>query len=289
MDIRLTMLLTWATVSTIFGTVALGLWIWARPGRAAIVGAREVERPVRRGELITLPLTLEEADAEAAERLAETLAARALAQDPTLAHAEVVDASGHRVLRLARNATPRVIALPEVLHEPHLARRHAPSPVRPGAGGGAPPRALEPAAPDTPPPPIEPLGGRPAAARYRLPPQVHALLVDPRDHVDLVRAILTAAGDTVTRRGDLIDAGDVAIVVVPVEDDAERALGYGYLRLQSTPAPTKVLLHLGYVPPEILTRHRAAAPAVHHADGRTIQQLADAVAVGLDPRALLLP
>lgn len=281
MDIRLTLLLTWATISTIFAAVAIGLWVWSRPRMAASAVARDVARPTMAGETLVLPIALH-TDPDAAARLADELADQALARDAELERVEVVDRDGRTILTRPRTSAPRVIALPEVLHEPRLARRHAPSPVGGSwsvGGSGPPPPGTAPA----------PLGQRPAADRFRLPEPVRDLLTDADDHLEVIRAVLAASGTAVTRHGDLLDAGDLAVVLVSAEDDADHALGYGYLRLQSSSAPTKVLVHLGYVPPQVLARHRAAAPAIHHADTRTIQQLADAVAVGLDPQALLLP
>lgn len=228
----------------------------------------------RAGARIQLDLGGVDPDDPAVERLAREAARHALHVDPKLDHVEVVDRDGLLLVREARHRPHREVALPEVLSEPHTGRPHRPSPVRADEPERHPRRVPEP-----PPTVVE----APLADRLDLPARVRTRVRHPDRAVDVVHAILGAAGRPSTVDGDLVRCGEVAIVVVDPRVNAEAALTHGYLRVDATDAVRGLVIRTGYADPRLVRRREAAAPHVRHVGPDALQRMADAVAVGADP------
>lgn len=252
---------------------AIVFWLWRRsPGK--LEARREPWEPggETSGTRLTLDIGTSEPDHPSVQRLVREAAHRALAADPSLDEVEVVDRDG-RVLGVERRPEP----LPEVSMPPtsgqRTPRRHAPSPVPHE-------QDLHPRAAHEPAPEVRAVA---LADRLDLAEEIRRRVAEPDRAVDIVRAILEAAGRPVEVHGDLLVSGDVAIAVVDVRGDAERALTHGFLRIKSTDARRGMVLRLGYVDPAIVRRREAAAPHVRHVGPDAIQRMADAAAVGGDP------
>jgi hypothetical protein len=259
--------------------VAALVWVWQRVSDAATPGPRRSAwdgDAARTGTRIVLDLPDADPDDAAVQRLVSEAAHRVLARDRELEEVEVVARDGRVLGRERRpDPLPAETPLPAALREPHPTGRHVPSPVRqPDAGH---PRHVA-----EPPPEVR---YSPLAERLDLPPAVRDRITAPDRAVDVLRAILDAAGRSAVVDGDLVTSDDVAIVVVDTDGDAERALNHGFLRIQATDAPRGMILRLGYVDPRVTRRREAAAPHVRHVGPDALQRMADAVAAGGDPIA----
>lgn len=124
------------------------------------------------------------------------------------------------------------------------------------------------------------------AERFDLTASVRKRLHDPDDPVDLVRAILEAAGmDPIVER-ELIRVGDRCVVVVndPGAGTIGReTLNRAYLLIQQVRARTALVVVLGYLDLRELRRRQALAPHVMYVGSVGIQRMADAVELGVDP------
>lgn len=257
--------------------VALVVWVWRRPLAPRPATEPWDEDPSVTGARVVLDLVAKDPDDPALRRLVHETALRALRSNTTVDRVEVVDADG-RVLGTEERAAPLPeVALPAELHEPHLRRSRTPSVVpRPKARGSR--------APSAPPEDVS-VAARPFADRLDLPADVRRRIQRPDRVVDVVRAILEAAGRPTEVRGDVVVSGDLAVAVVDARTDAEGALTHGFLRVQETGAPRGIVVRLGYVDPRVIRRREATAPHVRHVAVDAVQRMADAVAVGADPIA----
>lgn len=137
--------------------------------------------------------------------------------------------------------------------------------------------------------PAEPDPSTPFAERHDLPPAVREGLRDPDDPVDVLRAIVEAAGRPATVSGPSVLTGEVLLIVLPgyrgvvTGDD----LTHAYLRFEASRAPYGVAICLGYVDPDDLRRREILAPNLRHVTHDAIQRMADAVALGGDPMAFI--
>lgn len=252
----------------------------ALPPPAAPPG--ELARVVRRdGDRVVLDLEVSDPTAPPVRRLALDLAARTFTDDPALRRLTVVDRTGRTLLTTTREeATVQLPDLPPDLSVgPRRPASRAPDPL--GRGGGSSREA-------GPPPHITPLGPRPFVARFDLPTSVLDQVRDGDDPVEVVGAVLRAGGRPVERHGDVIVSEDTALTVVDVADDAERALARAFVRLRDSGAPRGIVVRLGYADPSVVARHAGAARHVHQRDVTAVQAMADAVALGVDPIALVL-
>jgi hypothetical protein len=244
---------------------------------------------------ITLDVPAGDADDAALRRLATQLAERALDRDPSLHVVEVVDLDGRDVLRLHRAQRPRTIQLPESLHEPHVRPPRGPSPVpregasRPGGPGAEAAREGPTTMTDQAIERVEPVGARPAAARFDLPPAVRDRIAPDADHVSVLEAILAVAGHPTSRDGDVVLLPHMAFIVADVRGDPEHALSRAYLRLRQTGRAHGIVIRLGYVDPTVLARRASSAPDVVYTDTRALQRMADATALGLNPLDFVHP
>lgn len=262
-------------VAALLTGVVLGLWFRrARPSpappTASGVGSLQVV------------LDLEDADPDdpAVIRLVHESGVRALAASPDVEEVEV-RARGGRLLGRAdrRIRRPSRIAIPVHLFEPRVNGRRSP-PLRHVRDEDRPVSASpRPVAVDDP-------RRRVVADRYELSTEIRALLADPDDPVDVVRAILEAGGREVSVAGDLLRIGACAIVVVPSHGSelaSEDALNHAFRRIQESRAERGVVLSLGPLRMEDVRRREMLAPHVLHTGPDAIQRMADAVAVGADP------
>jgi hypothetical protein len=265
------------TIGVTLVVVALALWAWRSiaPGRGGPARS-SWERDQVSGTRITLDLGDVDPDAPAVQRLVREAAHRVLARDPSLDEVEVVDRDGRTLARERRpSPLPPEVSVPEALREPHARGRHAPSPVGRDEGGHL---SVVPGAP----PEVRSI---PLAERYELSLGIRARLQELDDGAGLLEAILAEAGREPTRDGDVVRCGDVAIAVVDVQGDPERALSHGFLRIDATDATRGIVLRLGFVDPVAIRRREAAAPHVRHVGPDAIQRMADAAAAGADPIA----
>ena len=257
---------------------------------AAVVSSRR-----RRRRSISIGLTgapsgpvvvvLDVRDADPADpaviRLVHETGVRALAEFPDVVEVEV-RARGGRLLGTAdrRIRRPKRVAIPRHLYEPHESGTGAPAAAPPAREEDLPATATPRLVAALEPPP------RPLADRFELPGAVRERVRDPRDPVDLVRAILEASGADVSVAGDLLRVGEVAVVVIPAHGSelvGADALNHAYRRVLEARADRGVVLSMGPLRVEDVHRREMLAPHVLHAGPDGIQRMADAVAVGADP------
>jgi hypothetical protein len=279
-------LVLWLALVAIVLLGAVLIVLAARSGKAALppptAPPGELARVVRRdGDRVVLDLEVADATAGPVRRLALDLAARTFTDDPALARLTVVDRTGRTLLTTTREeATVQLPDLPPDLSVGgRRPGRRAPDPL--GRGGGSTREA-------GPPPHITPLGPRPFVARFDLPTSVLDQVRDGDDPVEVLGAVLRAGGRPVERHGDVLVSEDTACTVVDVSDDADRALARAFVRLRDSGAPRGIVVRLGYADPAVVARHAHAARHVHQRDVTAVQAMADAVALGADPIALVL-
>ncbi len=269
----------------LFGALAVVLLLAAvsLAWRRASVAVRD--RPDRRaweaaggapGDQVVLDLAGADPALPSVERLVREAAHRALAADPDLDEVEVVDRDGRTLARERRPGPLRAEpALPAMLRVPPARSPRGPSPV---------PRR-DVTHPRSVPEPAPQVRSVPLADRLDLPADLRGRIEDADDGTAIVHAILEAGGRQVQRDGDLLRTDDVAVAVVDVHADADRALTHGFLRIQATDAARGLVIRLGYADPSTVRRREAAAAHVRHAGPDALQRMADAVAVGADPIA----
>lgn len=233
-----------------------------RPGRSdrAPTGAA--------GRSVTLDLEAVDPGAPAVRRLVEAAAAPLLAADPALDAVEVRDRNGVLigvVERAVDGSDAVVVAVPGLPHvtggdrggrgddEETLALREREPTVRDGA----------------------------FADRFDLPPAVAARLGPEADLVDLVRALLEAAGRDVEVEDDVVRSGEEAVVALGATHPD--ALSAGYLRYRRSGARRGLALSLRDVGAHEVARRERLAPDLRYGGPAAIQRMADAVAVGADP------
>jgi hypothetical protein len=232
------------------------------------------------GARVVLDLDAADPEHPSVRRLVDEAGRRALARDRSLERVVVEARDGRPLGEVERpRPLPPSATLPDSLEVSHGTRPSPPSPVGHDEVDG----------PRRPPEPAPEVVALPLADRLDLPPSVRARVADPDRATDVVVAILAEAGSAATVDGDLIRVGDVALVIVDPRRDPERALTYGFLRIQGTDAARGIVLRLGYVDPQLVRAREAAAPHVRHVGPDGLQRMADAVTAGArDPLAFLL-
>ena len=242
--------------------------------------ARPWETTEPGGAVVVLDLVPTDPDHPSVQRLVEEAAHRPLTSDPTIEVVEVRDRE-HRVLGRVRRPEPlREVTLPDQLHEPRPRPSRTPDPL--GRSSTPHPR---------PSPSAEPVevADRPFTERFDLDERIRRAVHDPDDPVDLVRALLSLGGHAPEAHGDLLVAGDVAIVVLGDPGHSlDAALSRAFLRIQQARTPRGIVIHLAWVNPETLHRRELAAPNVKHVGSEAVQRMADAVMVGADPLGFVL-
>lgn len=177
---------------------------------------------------------------------------------------------------------PRELSVSPVLHEPHVRRTHVPD-VLGGLYGSEPaPRPIR----DRHTPGELAPPHRSLMDQFDLPEAVRTGIGDPDDPIDLVRAILEAAGVRCEIDGDLIQVGESALVILRASGDVvigHEALNHAYLRVVRSGAQRGMVIALGFMDPREVKRREMLAPQVLHAGPDGIQRMADAVSLGADP------
>jgi hypothetical protein len=227
---------------------------------------------------VRLDLSVEDPDHPAVQRLVNDAARRALRANPELDDVEVHDRDGQLLGRVLRpGPLPPAPSIPEDLREPHSRPDHTPQAVR------GPSRLPQP----LPEPDDEidvSVPGRPFAEQFDLPESVRRRVRDPERPIELVRAILEAAGQPVRTDHDVAVTGDTAVAVVsPGSGSMSEELARAFMRIQASGAARGVIVRLGYVDPALIRHREAAAPHVRHVNTDGIQRMADAVEAGGDP------
>lgn len=225
---------------------------------------------------IALDLGASDPDHPSVERLVQDVARRALREDPELDEVEVTDRDGTVLGRLAR---PSPLApgptLPEQLHEPRARTDHTPRVVGgPSSSWGELPEPDQDVDISVP--------GTLFADRFDLPDHVRRRVTDPERPIEVVRAILEAAGRPVHLDRDVAVTGDTAIAIVSVLRTGEE-LSEAFMRVHASGAARGVIIRLAYADPELIRHREAAAPHVRHVTAEGIQRMADAVEAGGDP------
>lgn len=234
------------------------------------------------GERIVLDLEVDDPSHASVQRLVFAAARQALDAAPALDSVEVVDRNGAVLGTVERDQPlPRELEVPATLHEPRAKRSRGPQAV-PRSAGQTPQLEHEEGGPVGIPP-------RSWADRFDLPPAARQGVTDGERPADVIRAILAAGGLDAQARGNVVQAGDTAVVVIPdVRDGAAEAINRAYLQYKETGAQHGILVRLGYVAPDVIRRHDRATPDVRHISADGVQRMADAVAVGADPLAFAL-
>lgn len=262
-------------VAVVAAAVALAAAVIRRSGTVRA----PLERPHR--GIITLDIGTAQAGHPGVERLARDAARHSLAMDPALTEVEVRSQSGGVLGMFPRSAAApvRQIAMPAA----GVAHRHVvihlpgdPDEDRPVV---APPRF---AAPQPAPP------KRPLAEILELPEIVRHRLRRPDDAIDIVRAVLETAGHKVSVEGDLIVAGDLAIVVIQ-GPATHKMLNHAYLRFRAGGTKEGVVIATGILPSGEASRREMLAPELRHTGVEAIQRMADAAAIGADPLRFIVP
>jgi hypothetical protein len=248
------------------------------------------------GARATVILEIDRGDPESAavRRLVHETAARVFRMMPSLEEVEVRSRTGSLLGTGRREPLPEhPVAIPQQLHEPHRLRTRVPhlgadmideEPLPAPTLEG-----LIPAAPTSPTPAPTPEVALPPPApiadRFDLPESVRRALRDPDDPVDVVRAILDAAGIECRVEGELIYAADQAVVVLKPSGAVvgPELLNHAYLRIQRSEADRGLVIAFGRLDLGDIRRRELLAPSVLHVGVDGIQRMADAVAIGADP------
>lgn len=232
----------------------------------------------------TIVLDVGEIDAtsEGARRLAKEAAHRARLGSKEIGDVTVVTRAGSLLgFFPATDAHLPRAPYPLQLVEPHT--RHSGGEPRPGLEGELHPTVI---------PGFQERAyrevKRPLIESFELPDVVLKEIRRPDDPLDIVRAILSAAGVRTTEEGDLIRSGDQVFVILPAPVGhalLPDALNHAYWRFRNSGAARGVVIGLGFMDPIEVRRRESLAPELRHSGPEAIQRMADAVSVGADPLA----
>lgn len=226
---------------------------------------------------VRLDVETSNADDPAVRRLVEQVAQRAFRRSPEVQDVTVVNRDGTVLAKVAR---PKPIhgTLPTAPGQPAGNRR--PLELRvPQPGEQSPDGAR-----------FQPPPGRVWAERFDLPDSVRGRIEDPDRLVDVVAAVLAASGAPVEVHGDVIQSGDVAIIVIGEGWGGSSAdeLSSAFLRFERTGAQHGLVISAHYLDEREVRRRRALAPNLHYSGLHIIQWMADAVVAGGDPLQLAI-
>lgn len=230
--------------------------------------------------VVTLDIDPPDPSAPTVRRLVNETALRVLGQRRDVDVVEVLGRSGALLGRVPRapQVRPQPDLLPQLL-EPHHRPRH----------GGATLSALnEPAAAVDVHFEVLDAGRvhRPLAEVFELPDAVHAALRSNDSAVELVRAILEAAGLEAGVDGDVVRSGDDLIIVIGSTLGrvvTPEELNHAYMRFSASGARRGVVLTPGLLYPADIRRRELLVPSLVHAGPEGIQRMADGVALGGNP------
>lgn len=127
----------------------------------------------------------------------------------------------------------------------------------------------------------DPFGDTATAQRLDLPAAVRDQLPDDPTLVDVVAAILAAAGHEPVVEQDVVRVGDRAVVAAESTD--HDSLSGAFLRYRSSGARYGVVVSRRSVPGSEVRRRELLAPDLRYAPPGALQRMADAVTVGGDP------
>lgn len=270
--------LTLIAAVAVLGLVVLGLLV-----RRGFSGPTRPPRPTWEqpvagsGRVVVLDLVADDPQRPSMQRLVQDVGVRTLAADPDLDTVEVRDRAGTTLGHVTRpDPLPPMI---ETTREATGSRTHRPNPI----GGSTPP-------------PVDHRGSgvdlqvptRHFADRFELPAAVHERLRDPESPVDLLRAILEAAGQRTRIDGEVLVADETGVLVALIDGDPNAALNHAYLRFRDTGLARGLVVHVGFVDPAYVRHREVAAPNVRHVGADALQRMADAVDLGSDPLAAAL-
>jgi hypothetical protein len=233
---------------------------------------------------VVLPVDDADPDAPATQRIVAEAARRALDDHPEVTTVVVRSAGGRELGRVHRTETPPpkpFVDVPDALLEPHAHRHPGPGdPVehKPGAAVSAHVRFSDE-------PPHRQMH-KTLAEHFDLPDGVRQKIAHPDDAVDIVRAILSAAGVPFDVDDNVIVCGDRALVVIRTSLHGavgSEHLDAAYLRFERSHVKRGVVVTPGTIYPHEISRRHALAPALLHAGPDGIQRMADAAAIGADP------
>lgn len=293
MEVGVTEFVTVVVLAIVFlGVAVVGIAAYvairrtkARSARPSSVGDDSIRSGHRE---ITLPVDDADPANAATMRLVQEAARRALAADPTVMTVVVTSTSGRELGRVERAvAVPPapLVDVPLAISEPHAPRHYRPddaitSQERPHTPPGV--RFTE-----EPPRPHRTL-----AEHFELPDVVRDRIHDPEDAVDIVCATLDAAGVPTHVDGNVVRFDDNVIVVLraPLWSSvtAER-LNVAFLLFQRSGARSGVVVTPGALHVHDVRRREMLAPELLHTGPEGIQRMADAVAMGADPRHFIVP
>jgi hypothetical protein len=273
-------------IGVIVAVVIIGaLFIGVRSFRGPLASTPETVPVRQEGDTAVIVVDLAGADpaSPAAQRIIDDIAVHAFASIRDVSSVEVRDPSGavlgvrHRVTTVPGPPPD----LPRDLLEPHHDPRHSalvtpderPDLAHPHFVTDDPPR-------------------RPLAERFQLPARVRERIRNPDDCVDLVAAILGAAGQDVTVDGNILRRGnDVVIVLanrlgvpVPPED-----LNHAFRLFEREHARRGIVVTAGHLDHKDVQRRETLAPSLLHTGPDGIQRMADAAELGLDPLRFAIP
>lgn len=252
----------------------------APPAGVSVPGARiEGDRVI-----VPLDITSTDGDHPAVVRLVDDAAGRVFLSAPeSVRRVEVRNRDDLPIGLRDRSALPPELTMPDHLPTSGAPRSDAPE-VPPERGdAGSPTATPRPAAPGADPGRVE---ERVLADRFELADMVRSRVEDPSDPVDIVRAILEAAGLESAVEGDVLRAGDRAVVVVRTRIGGlvdPNALNTAYQRFKDSGARRGVVVTPGSMSQSDLRRRQAFDSSLLHAGPEGIQRMADAAEVGADP------
>ena len=223
-------------------TSALVALIAFRSSRRSAASRTGSPRTVSASRVAAVTLEIDEADpaSPAVRRLVQETARGIFRTAPDAREVVVRTRAGTILGRVSRETPmPRELTVSPVLHEPHVRRTHVPD-VLGGLYGSEP--APRPDRDRHTPGELAP-PHRPLMDQFDLPEAVRTGIRDPDDPIDLVRAILEAAGVPCEIDGDLIRVGESALVILRTSGDVvigHEALNHAYLRVVRSGAATRV-------------------------------------------------
>jgi len=278
-------IILWVLFGVVLLTASLVALIAFRSSRRSAATRTGSPLTVSASGVASVTLEVDEADpaSSAVRRLVQETALGIFRASPDAREVEVRTRTGTILARVSRGTSPpRELTISPELHEPHVRRTHVPDvlggrygsepaqiPIREGYTSGE----------LTPP-------HRPLIDQFDLPEAVRTGIGDPDDPIELVRSILEAAGVHCDIDGDLIQAGETALVILRASGDVvigHEALNHAYLRVVRSEAQRGVVIAFGFMDPREVRRREMLAPQVLHAGPDGIQRMADAVSLGADP------
>lgn len=279
------MIILWVLFGVLLLTASLVALIAFRSSRRSAAPPTGSPLTVPASRVASVTLEVDEADpaSSAVRRLVHETALGIFRASPDAHEVEVRTRAGTILTRVSRGTPlPRELTISLELHEPHVRRTHVPD-VLGGLHGSEPaPRQIR----DRHTPAELTPAHRPLIDQFDLPEAVRTRIGDPDDPVDLVRSILEAAGVNCDIDGDLIRAGETALVILRASGDVvigHESLNHAYLRVVRSEAQRGVVIALGFIDPREVKRREMLAPQVLHAGPDGIQRMADAVSLGADP------